>query len=115
MYGALADALVAAETRSGARRRRASREGDMFSRPGNDVGEFAAFATGAFKGERHVARFLQAIARATGPLVAAVQGRAVGIGATMLLHFDFVLLAEDAQLSTRSSIWRWCRSEHRRF
>ena len=74
-------------------------EGDKFT-AGNDVGEFAAIATGAFQGERHVARFVEAIARASRPLVAAVQGRAVGIGTTMLLHCDFIVLAEDAQLST---------------
>jgi len=67
---------------------------------GNDVGEFAAMASGGFKGERHVSRFLDAIARAGRPLIAAVQGRAVGIGTTMLLHCDFVVLAENAQLST---------------
>jgi len=99
MYGALADALLAAETDPAARVIVIRGEGDMFT-AGNDVGEFAAIATGAFKGERHVARFIQAIARATRPLVAAVQGRAVGIGTTMLLHCDFVVLAEDAQLST---------------
>ncbi len=99
MYGALADALVAAETDPAARVIVIRGEGDMFT-AGNDVGEFAAIATGAFQGERHVMRFVQAIARATRPLVAAVQGRAVGIGTTMLLHCDFVVLAEDAQLST---------------
>ena len=67
---------------------------------GNDVGEFARMATGAFKGDRHVSRFVEAIARSTRPLVAAVQGRAVGIGTTMLLHCDFVVLGEDAMLST---------------
>jgi enoyl-CoA hydratase/carnithine racemase len=99
MYGALTDAIVAAETDPAARVVVLRGEGDMFT-AGNDVGEFAAMATGAFKGERHVARFLQAIARASRPLVAAVQGRAVGVGTTMLLHCDFVVLAEDAQLST---------------
>jgi enoyl-CoA hydratase/carnithine racemase len=99
MYGALADAIVAAETDPAARVVVLRGEGDMFT-AGNDVGEFAAMATGAFKGERHVARFLQAIARASRPLVAAVQGRAVGVGTTMLLHCDFVVLAEDALLST---------------
>jgi enoyl-CoA hydratase/carnithine racemase len=99
MYGALADALLAAESDPTARVIVFRGEGDMFT-AGNDVGEFAAIATGAFKGERHVMRFVQAIARASRPLVAAVQGRAVGIGTTMLLHCDFVVLAEDAQLST---------------
>ena len=74
-------------------------EGDKFT-AGNDVGEFAAIATGAFQGERHVARFVEAIARASRPLVAAVQGRAVGIGTTMLLHCDLVVLADNALLST---------------
>src|SRR5689334_24559154 len=99
MYGALADAIVAAETDKAARVIVLRGEGDMFT-SGNDVGEFAMMATGAFKGERHVTRFLDAITRSTMPLVAAVQGRAVGIGTTMLLNCDFVVLAEDVQLST---------------
>jgi len=99
MYGALTDALLAAENDPATRVVVFRGEGDKFT-AGNDVGEFAAIATGAFQGERHVARFVEAIARASRPLVAAVQGRAVGIGTTMLLHCDFIVLAEDAQLST---------------
>ena len=99
MYGALADAIAAAETDPAARVIVIRGEGDMFT-AGNDVGEFAAIAAGAARGEQHVGRFLQAITRATRPLVAAVQGRAVGIGTTMLLHCDFVVLAENALLST---------------
>jgi enoyl-CoA hydratase/carnithine racemase len=99
MYGRLADALTAAETDSATRVIVLRGEGDMFT-AGNDVGEFAMIATGAFRGERHVLRFVEAMAQSTRPLVAAVQGRAVGIGTTMLLHCDFVLLAEDAMLST---------------
>jgi enoyl-CoA hydratase/carnithine racemase len=99
MYGALADAIIAAETDRAIRVIVLRGEGDMFT-AGNDVGEFAMMATGAFNSERHVSRFVDAIARSSKPLVAAVQGRAVGIGTTMLLHCDFVVLAEDAQLST---------------
>jgi enoyl-CoA hydratase/carnithine racemase len=99
MYGALADAINAAETDPSARVVVLRGEGDMFT-SGNDVGEFAAIATGAMQGERHVSRFLQSLVQSTRPLVAAVQGRAVGVGTTMLLHCDFVLLAENAQLTT---------------
>src|SRR5438046_3770301 len=99
MYGALADAIEGAETDPSVRVLLIRGEGDMFT-AGNDVGEFAAIATGDFQGERHVGRFVQALARSSRPLVAAVQGRAVGIGTTMLLHCDLVVLAENALLST---------------
>ena len=99
MYGVLADAILGAETDPATRVIVLRGEGDMFT-AGNDVGEFAMMATGGVNSERHVSRFVEAIARSTKPLVAAVQGRAVGIGTTMLLHCDFVVLAEDAQLST---------------
>ena len=99
MYGTLADAILAAETDPAVRAIVLRGEGDMYT-AGNDVGEFAVMATGQFRGERHVSRFIDAIARSTKPMVAAVQGRAVGIGTTMLLHCDFVVLAENALLST---------------
>jgi len=99
MYGVLADAISAAEADPEARVIVIRGEGDMFT-AGNDVGEFAALAAGGVRGEQHVSRFVRTIARATRPLVAAVQGRAVGIGTTMLLHCDFVVLADNALLST---------------
>ena len=99
MYGALADAIEGAETDAAVRVVLIRGEGDMFT-AGNDVGEFAAIAAGGVRTERHVSRFLQALVRSSRPLVAAVQGRAVGIGTTMLLHCDLVVLAENALLST---------------
>jgi enoyl-CoA hydratase/carnithine racemase len=99
MYGALADAIEGAETNPAVRVLLIRGEGDMFA-AGNDVDEFAALATDDVQAERHVSRFLQALARSSRPLVAAVQGRAIGIGATMLLHCDLVVLAENARLST---------------
>ena len=99
MYGALADAIESAETDPTVRVVLIRGEGDMFT-AGNDVDEFAAIATDGVQGDRHVSRFLQALARSSRPLVAAVQGRAIGIGVTMLLHCDLVVLAENARLST---------------
>src|SRR5258708_27594635 len=99
MYGALADAIEAAETDLAVRVLLIGGGGDMFT-AGNDVGEFAAIAAGSVQGERHVGRFLQALAKSSRPLVAAVQGRAVGVGTTMLLHCDLVVLADNALLTT---------------
>jgi enoyl-CoA hydratase/carnithine racemase len=47
-----------------------------------------------------VMHFLHRLAHGNKPLVAAVQGVAIGIGTTMLLHCDFVVAATDARFST---------------
>ncbi|MES2073659.1 MAG: enoyl-CoA hydratase [Pseudomonadota bacterium] len=99
MYATLADALTGAEADMSVRAIVIRGEGAMFT-AGNDLAEFAAVATGGAAGENHVLRFLSALASSTKPLVAAVNGRAVGVGTTLLLHCDFVVLAEDALLST---------------
>ncbi len=100
MYAALADALTAADQDPAVRVVVIRGEGAMFT-AGNDLAEFAAVATGAAgAGESQAPRFLRALAGSTRPVVAAVNGRAVGVGTTMLLHCDFVVLGEDALLST---------------
>src|SRR5512139_2523056 len=99
MYGRLADTNETVEFDTCVRALHISGEGDMFT-AGNDVDAFAAVAAGKSDGSRNVVRFIQALARCTRPLVAAVQGRAVGIGTTMLLHCDLVVLADNVQLST---------------
>jgi enoyl-CoA hydratase/carnithine racemase/uncharacterized damage-inducible protein DinB len=72
--------------------------GDSFT-AGNDLAEFAAINAG--ERDRIAGNALiTALARANKPIVAAVQGRAVGVGATMLLHCDLVYVTEDAKLST---------------
>jgi enoyl-CoA hydratase/carnithine racemase len=98
MYKVLSDELEAAETDASLRTILLRGEGDLFT-AGNDVTEFAAAAT-SMTGLVHVKRFIAALANATKPLVAAVHGLAVGVGTTMLLHCDHVILAEDAKLST---------------
>ncbi|ARU05731.1 enoyl-CoA hydratase [Comamonas serinivorans] len=99
MYGALADALEAAEAQPEIRATVFQGDGDMFT-AGNDLGDFAKQSSGAGPAVRHVARFLKNLANATTPLVAAVQGKAVGVGTTLLLHCDLVVLADDAELVT---------------
>jgi enoyl-CoA hydratase/carnithine racemase len=47
-----------------------------------------------------VMRFLHRLPHAGKPLVAAVQGVAIGIGTTMLLHCDYVVAAIDARFAT---------------
>lgn len=73
-------------------------EGDLFS-AGNDLADFAAANQNPDR-QWEGNPLLAALARARTPLVAAVQGRAVGVGTTMLLHCDLVFVAEDALLTT---------------
>lgn len=46
-----------------------------------------------------VFRFLRALTFCDKPLIAAVQGQAVGVGVTLLLHCDLIVAADDARLS----------------
>jgi enoyl-CoA hydratase/carnithine racemase len=74
--------------------------GDMFT-AGNDLADFAAVGNAAAAPKPDDGNpFLPALAKSRTPIVAAVNGRAVGVGVTMLLHCDMVLLAEDAFLIT---------------
>lgn len=99
MYRVLADAMEHAESDRHVRVVLFQATGDVFT-AGNDLGDFAAMSSGELAGELHGSRFIRALAAATVPLVAAVAGKAVGIGTTMLLHCDYVLLAEGASLTT---------------
>ena len=98
MYGAIADALEMAETDDSIRAVLIHGEGGDFT-AGNDLGDFAQVARGDVPAERHVVRVLKALARFQKPVIAAVEGAAVGIGTTMLLHCDLVYVADDARLS----------------
>jgi enoyl-CoA hydratase/carnithine racemase len=100
MYAVLVREMQRAETDPAVRAVLFQSEGDMFT-AGNDIGDFVAVATGAAAREGIGASpFLQALAHSTKPYVAAVQGNAVGVGTTMLLHCDVVVIAEGAQLTT---------------
>ena len=67
---------------------------------GNDIGDFLKMATTSGALGTPILRFLYALARCETPLVAAVQGNAVGIGTTLLMHCDHVVAASDARFAT---------------
>jgi enoyl-CoA hydratase/carnithine racemase len=98
MYGVMADAVAAAQADADVRVVLFTANGDFFS-AGNDLKDFAAQSSGAFAGPRHVGRFLESVIAAGKPIVAAVQGHAVGVGTTMLFQCDLVYVAEDARLT----------------
>jgi enoyl-CoA hydratase/carnithine racemase len=97
MYDAARVALEDAQTNRTIRAVLFSAEGSAFT-AGNDMVEFANFASGQAS-ELQALPFIQALARAGKPIVAAVPGLAVGVGTTMLLHCDLVYVAETAKLS----------------
>jgi enoyl-CoA hydratase/carnithine racemase len=98
MYQAIADALAAADADPGVRVVMLQGAGDSFT-AGHDLSEFADINAHGDTGRPSGEPLLEALAQAKKPLVAAVHGRAVGIGLTMLLHCDLVYVAEDALLS----------------
>lgn len=99
MYTVLAEATERAKTDPDVRVILFRAEGDSFC-AGNDIGDFIAIGSQTDEPlDMSVFRFLKALAELDRPAVAAVRGRAVGIGLTLLLHCDMVVVADDALLS----------------
>jgi len=99
MYSVMSDGLERAEKDPAVRVVLFQGDGDSFT-SGNDIADFNAQANGSDTGESQAFRFIRNLGKATRPLVAAVQGNAVGVGTTMLLHCDLVFLADTARLMT---------------
>ena len=92
MYWALADALAGASA-AGSRAIWLHGSAECFT-AGNDLGDFAR----AVPGERSAAwDFLEALIPCQVPIVASVNGAAVGVGTTMLLHCDLVYCSAAAR------------------
>jgi enoyl-CoA hydratase/carnithine racemase len=96
MYGAMADALAAAENDASIRVALLQGHETVFS-AGNDIGDFLNRPPAGV--ESPVFRFLRGIATFPKPLLAAVCGPAVGIGTTMLFHCDLVYAGDNAAFS----------------
>ncbi len=96
MYQAMADALVAAREDAAVRAVLIGGQPGIFT-SGNDLEDFMRRPR---QGEDSpVFRFMRALVDCDKPVVAAVTGAAIGIGTTMLLHCDFVYVADDARLA----------------
>jgi enoyl-CoA hydratase/carnithine racemase len=93
MYDALAAALGEAERDPAIRVVTLSGTGDAFT-SGNDLNDF--LQVGLRTGDSPPTRFLTAISTSSKPLIACVNGLAVGVGVTMLLHCDLVYAADSA-------------------
>lgn len=100
MYQAMTDALVAAREDASVRAVLITGQPGVFT-SGNDIEDFLARAPSAGSDilETPVFRFMRALVDCDKPVVVAVTGAAIGIGTTLLLHCDFVYVADDARLA----------------
>ena len=97
MYAALAAAFIAADADESVRAVVFTGNSQAFT-GGNDLADFLHQPPS--REDAPVFRFMRALSDCRKPVVAAVCGPAVGIGTTLLLHCDFVYVANDAKLST---------------
>ncbi|HEX5092936.1 MAG TPA: enoyl-CoA hydratase [Burkholderiales bacterium] len=94
MYAALAAAFADADADAEVRAVLIHGTSGCFT-SGNDVKDFLELDRGP--ADSPASGFLRAIAAAQKPVVAAVGGPAVGVGTTMLLHFDLIYAAPNAR------------------
>lgn len=66
---------------------------------GNDIADFAQMAKGGAL-EQPIIDLLYSLARSEKPIVAGVDGLAIGIGTTMLLHCDYVVASTISRFKT---------------
>ncbi|MEM1409544.1 MAG: enoyl-CoA hydratase-related protein [Pseudomonadota bacterium] len=97
MYGELVKAYQQAEEDKSIKALILSGEGDSFT-SGNDLSVFASYLSMAPDTDKEPAAYhlIKAGLSGTVPVIAAIEGWCVGIGATMMLHTDFIYAARDA-------------------
>jgi len=96
MYQTMADAVSAAVADASVRALLITGQPGVFT-SGNDLEDFMQRPPSGE--DSPVFRFMQALAACDKPVVAAVTGAAVGIGATLLLHCDLVYVSDEARLA----------------
>jgi enoyl-CoA hydratase/carnithine racemase len=96
MYAAVAEAFRRADQDPSIRVVLITGTGDTFT-AGNDIKDFQGRA--ATNEPTHASPFLAALSALATPLVAAVNGAAIGVGTTMLAHADIVVAARSARFA----------------
>jgi enoyl-CoA hydratase/carnithine racemase len=96
MYAAMGQALRAADADPAVRAVLITGQPGIFT-SGNDLEDFMQRPKQGM--DSPVFQFMQALAGAEKPVVAAVTGAAIGIGTTMLLHCDLVYVSDEARLA----------------
>ena len=96
MYQQMADAIAAAHDDGGVRAILIHGQPEIFT-AGNDLEDFAKNPPADMNAP--VFQFMQALGYSEKPVIAAVNGAAVGIGTTMLMHCDFAYCADNAMFS----------------
>jgi enoyl-CoA hydratase/carnithine racemase len=99
MYKDMAAAVNAAKADSNIRTTLVLGVPGSFS-AGNDIADFMQVAMTGKRGSMDVFDFLEAIIMSEKPLVAGVDGLAIGIGTTMLMHCDYVVGSNQSTFST---------------
>lgn len=99
MYGKMADGLENAYDNDAVRAILILGCPGAFS-AGNDIGDFMKIAMSGDSSSMQVFDFLEQIIMAKKPVIAGVDGLAIGIGTTMLLHCDHVIASEQASFKT---------------
>ena len=99
MYAALADAIEAGDCASEVAVHVILGSNGVFC-AGNDIHDFLKSAEGNPGLGADVMRFIRRLALVSKPLIAGVDGQAIGIGTTLLMHCDLVYASEAAQFST---------------
>jgi enoyl-CoA hydratase/carnithine racemase len=99
MYGALCDALEAGDAADAVAVHVITGSNGVFT-AGNDIADFLETARGTGGLHKNVVRFIRSLPVLKKPLIAAVDGSAIGIGTTMLFHCDLVYAVPDATFAT---------------
>ena len=96
MYQEMADALRAAQSDAAVRAVLIQGQPEIFT-SGNDLEDFMNAPPRDMTSP--VFQFMFALLECEKPVIAAVNGAAIGIGTTMLLHCDFVYVADESRLA----------------